>query len=321
MILDIIFGIAGFVLLFFGGEYLVKGSANLALSLGVSTGLVGLTVVAFGTSSPELVVSMLAAVNGREAISLGNIVGSNMANMGLIVGITALIMPITVHWDFLKRDMPVMILASVFYFVFALSGTITRTNGIILVSGLAIYLISYAVLMVRSCNNNSLQQSCNVDLKNKRGSKKADFIKIAVGIALLMLGGHLLVESATSVALAFGVSEWVIALSMVAIGTSLPELSTSIIAAIRGYPEMVIGNVIGSNIFNILFVQASVAIVKPVPVQWSFVTFEFPIMVAAGFLLFIILRTDYKVSRIEGALLLLSYILVILISFIRNPMV
>ncbi|KUO51204.1 MAG: hypothetical protein APF76_17095 [Desulfitibacter sp. BRH_c19] len=137
----------------------------------------------------------------------------------------------------------------------------------------------------------------------------------------LILGGHLLVESATSISLAFGVSEWVIALSMVAVGTSLPELSTSIIAAIRGYPEMVIGNVIGSNIFNILFVQAAVAIVRPVPVQWSFVTFEFPIMVAGGFFMFLILRTNYKVSRLEGALLLVAYLLVILISFLRNPMV
>ncbi|WP_028306437.1 calcium/sodium antiporter [Desulfitibacter alkalitolerans] len=321
MTLDFIFGIAGLILLFLGGEYLVKGSANLALSLGISTGIVGLTVVAIGTSSPELVVSLLAAVNGRGALSLGNIVGSNMANIGLIVGLTALIMPISIQWKFLKRDMPVMILAFIFYFIFALSGTITRMNGIVLLGGLFIYLLFYALLIIKSCNNKSLNSSCDVNLKQPETSKKIDLIRIIAGIAFLMLGGHLLVESATGIALAFGVSEWVIAISMVAVGTSLPELSTSIVAAVRGYPEMVIGNVIGSNIFNVLFVQAAVAVVQPVPVQWSFVTFEFPIMVGAGFLMYLILRTDYRVSRIEGGLLLAGYIVVILMSFMRNPMV
>lgn len=321
MVVDIVFGVAGFILLFVGGEYLVKGSASVALSMGISTGMVGLTVVAFGTSAPELVVSMLAAINDRGAISLGNIVGSNIANIGFIVGLTALIMPITVQWEFLKRDMPVMILASIFYYIFAISGTITRGNGIFLMSILLIYLVSYAIVIIKSCNKNLLKQSCDVELKHKRGSTKTDIMNIIVGIALLMLGGHLLVEAATKIALAFGVSEWVIAISLVAVGTSLPELSTSIIAAIRGYPEIVIGNVIGSNIFNILFVQASVAMVKPIPVQWSFVTFEFPVMVAAGFLMFILLRTDYRVSRLEGGLLVVGYILVILISFLRNPMI
>lgn len=321
MILDIIFGIVGLILLFFGGEYLVKGSASLALSLGISTGMVGLTVVAMGTSSPELVVSLLAAVNGRGEISLGNIVGSNIANIGLIVGLTALLMPIPIQWKFLKKDMPVMILTFVVYLIFALSGTITRVNGMILLGGFFIYLFSYAVIMIRGYNNKLLNTVCDVDLKQPGTSKKLDLLRIMAGIAFLMLGGHLLVESAAKIALAFGVSEWVIAISLVAVGTSLPELSTSIVAAVRGYPEMAIGNVIGSNIFNVLFVQAVVAIIQPVPVQWSFVTFEFPIMVGAAFLMYLILKTDYRVSRLEGGLLLAGYIAVIFMSFMRNPMV
>lgn len=298
--MDYLFLLGGIVGLFLGGEALVRGSVDIARRMAIPPLLIGLTVVGFGTSTPELLVSVDAALRGVPDIALGNIVGSNIANILLIVGLSAIVWPIRVMGDTLKRDTAVMMaaaLALVPIFAMAMMG---RPAGVILVVGLAAYLIW------------AYRQSGTAP-PEPEGAKPPATMLVSLlwvigGLAALMLGARFLVDGAVSIARDYGVSEAFIGLTIVAVGTSLPELATSLIAAFRRQSEIAIGNIVGSNIFNILGILGVTAVITPIPVASRFLTFDVPIMIAASALLTVLLVTRPSIGRGVGAAMLAGYV-------------
>ncbi len=297
--------LGGLVSLFIGAEGLIRGSSNLAIKIGITPLVVGLTVVAFGTSAPELVVSLKAAILGNSSISLGNIIGSNIANIALIVGIASLIRPMDVHANVIRREIPIMIGVSVMLILFLIDGEIGFIDGLVFVIGLIIYLVFNVMLALKEKNP-------EVDLEFEEGLKSKigiplSIILMIVGLGLLVLGANLFVQSAVAIAKIFNVSDAIIGLTIVAIGTSLPELITSIVASIKKESDIAIGNVVGSNIFNILGILGITALIIPISaVGISYV--DFGIMLLTAIILFPLSRTGFSISRFEGMILLLGYL-------------
>lgn len=297
--------LGGLVSLFIGAEGLIRGSSNLAIKIGITPLVVGLTVVAFGTSAPELVVSLKAAILGNSSISLGNIIGSNIANIALIVGIASLIRPMDVHANVIRREIPIMIGVSVMLILFLIDGEIGFIDGLVFVIGLIIYLVLNVMLALKEKNP-------EVDLEFEEGLKSKigiplSIILMIVGLGLLVLGANLFVQSAVAIAKIFNVSDAIIGLTIVAIGTSLPELITSIVASIKKESDIAIGNVVGSNIFNILGILGITALIIPISaVGISYV--DFGIMLLTAIILFPLSRTGFSISRFEGMILLLGYL-------------
>jgi cation:H+ antiporter len=298
--LDYLYILIGLVGLFFGGEALVRGSVNIARRMAISPLVIGLTVVGFGTSTPELLVSVQAALSGVPDIAVGNIIGSNIANILLIVGLTALVWPIHIAAANLRRDTAFMIAASLLLIpIFAL-GEIGLVAGLILVAGLTVYLV-WTFLM-------SAKEAGDDDNAAAPMPIMISLLWVAFGLTALLFGAQFLVGGAVSVARSFGVSEAFIGLTIVAIGTSLPELATSLIAAFRRQSEIAIGNIVGSNIFNILGILGATALITPIPVASRFLTFDLPIMIAVSFVLTGLLLMRRQIGRGVGAVMLLSYI-------------
>jgi cation:H+ antiporter len=298
--LDYLYVLIGLVGLFFGGEALVRGSVNIARRMAISPLVIGLTVVGFGTSTPELLVSVQAALSGVPDIAVGNIIGSNIANILLIVGLTALVWPIHIAAANLRRDTAFMIAASLLLIpIFAL-GEIGLVAGLILVAGLTVYLV-WTFLM-------SAKEAGDDDNVAAPMPIMISLLWVAFGLTALLFGAQFLVGGAVSVARSFGVSEAFIGLTIVAIGTSLPELATSLIAAFRRQSEIAIGNIVGSNIFNILGILGATALITPIPVASRFLTFDLPIMIAVSFVLTGLLLMRRQIGRGVGAVMLLSYI-------------
>ncbi len=296
---DYFYLVAGLIGLFFGGEALVRGSVAIARRMAISPLLIGLTVVGFGTSTPELLVSVDAAWRGVPDIALGNIVGSNIANILLIVGLTALVWPIKVMGSTLRRDTAVMMAAAlVLVPVFAM-GQIGRSWGLVLV----VSLISYLVWAYRQPGETVAEADGPAPT-----SILVSALWIIGGLVALMAGARLLVDGAVSIARAYGISEAFIGLTIVAIGTSLPELATSLIAAVRRQSEIAIGNIVGSNIFNVLGIIGVTAVITPIPVASRFLTFDLPIMIAVSLLLTGLLLTRPVIGRGVGILMLVGYI-------------
>lgn len=300
----------GLALLLVGAEILVRGASRLALATGMSPLVIGLTVVAFGTSAPELAVSIGAARSGAPDIALGNVVGSNITNVLLILGVSALIAPLVVARQLIRVDVPIMVAVSVLALVFALDGGISRTDGAIL----AALLVGYTLLQVRLGRADPAAADTTLDTVDgpPRGAR-AWILNIALvggGLALLILGANWLVESATQIARQLGLSELVIGLTVVAVGTSMPEIATSIIATIRGQRDLAVGNVVGSNIFNILGVLGVAAVVSPtgIPVSPAAVNFDMPVMIATAVACLPIFFTGHSIQRWEGAVFLGYYI-------------
>jgi cation:H+ antiporter len=304
---------AGLVLLYFGAEWLVAGAAGLARSYGVRPLIVGLTVVAYGTSSPELVVGVSAGLQGEGAIAVGNVVGSNIANLALILGMTALVMPPNVEAELLRREVPVLLATTAIVPLALADGRLGIPEAGALL-GLAIAYTAWMVQTSRRTAASSLVAGqVEIDANLAVGttptpSRLRLALRGLVGLALLVLGGHLLVEGAVGIARAIGMSERVIGLTIVAIGTSLPELATSLIAAGRGHPDIAVGNVIGSNIFNVLLILggsglAGSIIVPVASIRGDLVALGVVTVVAA-----LAMVTGRRVSRIEGALLVLAYV-------------
>ncbi len=298
--------VVGFALLVLGAEALVRGASRIARIAGVSPLIVGLTVVAFGTSSPELAVSLKASLAGQPDLAVGNVVGSNICNVLIILGPAALIAPLVVSRQLVRLDAPVMIGASLLLYVFAMSGEIGRVEGVALVALLAGY-----VFLQHRLAKRERRQAVELDEAPPPATFKtvalAGLLTLA-GLGLLTLGAHLLVLGATSLARALGVSELIIGLTIVAVGTSLPELATSLAASWRGQSDIAIGNVVGSNIFNIfgvLGVSASVA--GRVPVSSAVLDFDLPVMLLAAVACLPIFATGFAISRREGALLSAGY--------------
>lgn len=318
-ILNLILVGLGLVGLFFGGDWLVKGAARLATALGVSSLVVGLTVVAVGTSMPELLVSISAALQAENEIVLGNILGSNIANIGLILGVAALVAPIAVHWKLLIREIPIMIAASVLALLLALDGSLSLIDGALLMVGFGVF--SLILLRTGVAEEGEIAPELS-EFEAEQGitaktSISVELGRVAVGLILLIAGAQFLVQGATGIARAAGVSELLIGLTLVAVGTSLPELATSVMAAIRKESDIAIGNVIGSNIANLFIILGLTAVIRPVPVAEAILRTEYLVMI--GFAVVILpLALRRTIGRTAGALLLIAYTVFVVSSFLIN---
>lgn len=300
----VLYLVGGLVTLFIGAEGLIRGSSNLAIKIGITPLVVGLTVVAFGTSTPELVVSLKAALLGNSSISLGNVVGSNIANIALILGVAALIRPLDVHANVIMREIPIMIVITVLFLFLLIDGELGFIDGLIFVIGLVIYLI-VNVLLARKEKNPEVDSEFKKGLKSKLGVPVSIVLMLA-GLGLLILGANLFVQSAVAIAKMFNVSDAIIGLTIVAIGTSLPELITSIVASYKKEADIAIGNVVGSNIFNILGILGITALIIPISsVGLGYV--DLGVMLFTAIILFPLSRTGFSISRFEGAILLVGY--------------
>lgn len=296
--------IVGLIALYFGANWLVKGASSLAISWNVQPVIVGLTVVAFGTSLPEFVVSFIGTLRGLSDIALGNIVGSNIANIGLILGLSALIFPLSVHMKLVKVETPFMIFVSILLFVVSINKIISRLDSILFVVIFAVYI--FYTITISKKEAEDVQKEYKEFLQ-KRGSVVKDSILLIIGLVVLILGAEILIRSAVSIARAVGISELVIGMTIVAVGTSLPELATSTVAALKKEADISIGNIIGSNIFNILFILGVTGALQPIPVNPEAVKLHMPIMIFFCLLLFIFMGRGGILSRPRGALLLILY--------------
>ena len=294
--------------LYLGAEGFVRGSARLAELLGISRWVIGLTLVAFGTSAPELAVSLLAALKGTPDLAVGNVVGSNVANIGLILAIAALLRPLEVRTSLVRREVPFMLLISLLFYGLALNGTISRLDGGVLVLALGVFLGLMYVYRAEGVLDEGLEVAPGA-ASPQRGRALAGSAVLALGGLLVLLGGaRLLVDSAVALARALGVSEGIIGLSLVAVGTSLPELATTVVAALRREMAISVGNIVGSNVFNLLSVIGFVALVRPLPVIPEWLTREIPLMLLFSFALLPVMGRGFRVERWEGMLLLLGYV-------------
>jgi cation:H+ antiporter len=300
----VLYLVGGLVLLFVGAEGLIRGSSNLAIKIGITPLVVGLTVVAFGTSTPELVVSLKAALLGNSSISLGNIIGSNIANIALILGVAAIIKPLDVHAKVIMREIPIMIGISLLLLFLLLDGELGFIDGLIFVIGLVVYIIAN-VMMARKEKNPAVDTEFKEGLKSKLGIP-ISIILMIVGLGLLILGANLFVQSAVAIAKKFNVSDAIIGLTIVAIGTSLPELITSIVAAYKNESDIAIGNVVGSNIFNILGILGITALIIPIS-SVGISNIDLGVMLITAIILFPLSRTGFSISRFEGVFLLVGY--------------
>ncbi len=301
---------AGLILLVFGADYLVKGASNLALSLGVSPIVIGLTIVAYGTSMPEFTVSTMAAYAGSADISIGNVVGSNIFNVLFILGVSALISPLIVHTQLIRIDVPVMIGASLLLFALGVDGLLGKIDALVLTAG-AIGYTWFQIYQSRKEKNSTLGSEIEAEFpKAQQGSLWVNIGWIIAGLVLLIIGSNWLVSSATDIARFLGASELVIGLTIVAIGTSLPEVATSVAATLKGERDIAVGNVIGSNIFNILSVLGLSGLVSPhgIRISDAALAFDIPVMVAVAIACFPIFFAGKTITRVRGALFLLYYV-------------
>ena len=308
--------VAGLIVLLLGGDFLVRGSVSLARRLGISTLIIGLTVVALGTSAPELVVSIEAVVAGSPSIAIGNVVGSNIANILMVLGIPALLAPIICEGHLLNRTLFYMLVASALFIAFSWMGGFQWGHGLVLLLLFVAFLAdSYRRAMRDQADALAVVSEVD-DIQSVRGSVLITLLAIAGGLVALMLGSYLLVEGASEIARSFGVSEAVIGLTLVAIGTSLPELATCLMAAVRRHGDVAIGNVIGSNLFNILAVMGAASIVGTVPVPEKFLYFDFWIMLGASLLLVPFVLRRQPIGRVAGVILVIAYAAYVASQFI-----
>jgi cation:H+ antiporter len=304
--------ILGLITLVVGAQLLVRGASKLAMSFGISPLVVGLTVVAFGTSAPEMAVSVRSAWGGQVDIALGNVVGSNIFNVLFILGVSALIAPLVVAPQLIRQEVPVMLGACVLLFLLALDGGIGRADGGLLFG----LLIAYTIFLIRQSRREQQATQDEYAQEIDRGESpwdrhwSAQLGLIAVGLALLVLGANWLVDAAVTFARVLGLSEMVIGLTIVAAGTSLPEVATSVVATLRGARDIAVGNVIGSNVFNILAVLGLSSLVAPdaLTVSPAMLSFDIPVMIAVALACLPIFFTGHLIARWEGALFLVYYV-------------
>ncbi len=301
--------VIGLVLLVVGADLLVKGAARLALSFGVSSLVVGLTVVAFGTSAPEMSVSVMSAYNGQSEMAVGNIVGSNIFNVLFILGLAAMIAPLVISKQLVRLDVPVMIGASGLLYLICRDGVISRVDGMILFACGVAY-TCWLIQMSRKASNQLPPRESEEKPGKKKGGNWMNLLLIAVGLVLLVLGSKYLVQGAIAIAKQFGISEAIIGLTIVAAGTSLPEVATSLMATIKGERDIAVGNVVGSNTFNIFSVAGLSACVAPsgLTVAQPILFFDIPFMVVVAVVCLPLFVTGLRLERWNGALFLFYYI-------------
>ncbi len=307
-----IYLIAGLVLLVAGAEVLVRGASKLAAQFGIPPLIIGLTVVAFGTSAPETAVSVQAALDGSGDLAIGNVVGSNIANVLLILGVTALIAPLVVSRQLIRLDVPIMIGASLVTYALAYDGSLSRLDGALLFAGVLAYTGFLIISSLRDKSNGANDEFAaefGPDQNPKPYAWAINLALIIAGLVLLVSGSNFLVQGATELARALGLSELVIGLTVVAIGTSLPELATSVMAALKGERDIAVGNIVGSNIFNLLCVLGLASMVSPeaIAVAANALQFDFLIMIAVAVACLPIFFNGYAINRWEGGLFVLFY--------------
>lgn len=306
MLIPSLFVLGGLLLLAAGAEALVRGSSALALRLGVTPLVVGLTVVAFGTGSPELFVSVEAAYRGDSGIALGNVVGSNIGNVALILGLAALARPLKVRSELIRREVPLMIAVTLLLCALLYDGTLSRLEGLILVVGSVAY-TAFAYAAARRDRSKAVADEFEDALARPKRAAWVDAALVVAGFALLLFGARLLLGGATVIAERFGVSQVVIGLTVIAVGTSLPELATSVVAAAKGEADVAFGNVIGSNILNILLILGVAALISPVEAQ-GLRTLDLLVLVGSAVLLLPLMRRGWVLNRWEGGLLVAGYV-------------
>lgn len=314
--LNALYLLIGIGLLTIGGEALIRGALAAANRLGISPLLSGLVIVGFGTSSPELVVSVNAAVNNQPDIAIGNVVGSNIANILLILGTCALITPLAVKPLALRRDGVMVVIASILFLVLIIDGTLGRTDALISLLILIAYLIwAYRSERYHNAPAAVVHQAEAEELTALPRSTLWTITNIVVGLVLLIVGTRVLLLGAVGMATYFGVSEALIGLTLVAVGTSLPELTISVMAALRHHADVAVGNVLGSNIFNLLGILGVSALLQPLPIHTRILQLDQWVMLGTAILLLLFLYTGRCLSRIEGGILLLAYGVYVAVSF------
>ena len=305
---NILLLIGGFGALWFGAEWLVRGAARIATRMGVSPVVIGLTLVSLGTSAPELVVGIVAALDGRTGLLIGNVMGSNLANIGLILGATAVIRPLAVADRVISRDVPIMVLVTIFIFPLVLDNVVVLGDGLILL----VVLVLYVAFTFRTVDEDmsQLEEGAGGDAGEEADAARELLVNLGLvtaGAIGLALGGKAIVEGASYLASELGASEELIGLTVVAVGTSLPELVTSVVAAARQQTDIAVGNIVGSNIFNLTAVLGASALVSELPVDTSILTRQLPAVLVISLLAWPITASARRVRRSEGVLLLAAY--------------
>ena len=296
--------IGGLIILIVSGEALVRGAVGVALKFNIPTLVIGMTIVSFGTSAPELLVSLKAALNDHAELAIGNVIGSNIANLALVLGITTMILPITVKRSTAKIDWPIMMATSILFFIFILDGAIVWYEGLIFTIGI----VAFNIFMFWSAKKNKEKGELDEDVEGVKKSKiLLNLFLIIIGSVGLAFGASWLLDGAVQIASNFGVSEHVIGVTIVAFGTSVPELITSVVAAFKKHTDISVGNLIGSNIFNILAVLGITGLVKRIPVTEHVINNDIYWMLAIAFIVFPLMIIGYKINRIRGFLLFASY--------------
>ncbi len=305
----------GLIILSYGAKWIVSGSSNIALVMGIRPIIIGLTIVSIGTSLPEFVVSLVAAINKTKDIALGNIIGSNIANVGLVLGIAAMVRPLKMKEATIKKEIPIMVGISILFYLLALDKQIDALDGFILIIGIISFL-AYCFYVAKYDQEQAKDLTEEYHLpSNKKPSVKYEIFLILSGIVGIILGARLMVNSAINIAREFGLSELFIGMTIVAVGTSVPELATSIVAAFQTKDEISVGNVVGSNIFNIGMVVGIIAMISPFSVGEITLKREFLIMLAFSVILFLMVLQRPLLTRVRGLLLLIGYSIFIWFTF------
>ena len=316
MALNIVIALAGFLLLYYGAEWLVKGSSSLARSLGITPIVIGLTVVAFGTSTPELAVSLVSSIQGKSMLAVGNVIGSNICNIALVLGLAATFQPLTGHAVVVRRDIPVMLGVSLLVLFFSYNSVLGRLEGAVLFAGIIAYTLANYLLARHEVKADIPQQEIladlGVEIRETDLSRFKALTMLIVGIIGVVAGAQLVVNAAIKIMTVLGVSEKFIGLTIVAFGTSLPELATSVVAALRKEMDISIGNLVGSNVFNLLSVLGASALIRPIPIPGGFVQsgliYDYIFMLFISFLPWAMMCRDNTVSRGNGVFLLICYL-------------
>jgi cation:H+ antiporter len=307
MVLTWVLFVVGLLMLYYGAEWLVKGASNIARSLGLTPLVIGLTVVAFGTSAPELVISIISSFQEKSMIAVGNVVGSNICNIALVLGLASLFMPIKSDASVVKRDIPIMLGISLYLLLISLNSKIGRLEGATLLGGIIIYVCLNYYYAVKG----NRQASSGEDIEDIP-SRARQITLIVAGILFVVTGAQILIDSAVKIMHTFGISEKFIGLTVVALGTSLPELATSVVAAMRKEMDISIGNLVGSNVFNILGVLGAASLVRPVLIPGGFIQsgllIDYLVMMFISFLPWVMMRKTNTVMRRDGVVLLSCYV-------------
>ena len=312
------FFILGLLVLVWGSSRLVQASIKLSILLKLTPLFIGLILLGFGTSTPEAGIGIMAVLRNQKGIALGNIIGSNISNIGLILGLCAIFRPLNVSRSIFKFEIPTMLFSAILFYLLSLDLLISRLDGVIFI----LIFILFCIFSYRRAKNNFDNNELK-DFKLKKTLKNMNsriylLILILISLVAIIIGADFMVRGGVFMAKLFGISPWVIGITVFAIGSSLPELATSLTASFKNIPNISVGNIVGSNIFNILFVLGIVSLIKPISIQASVLKFEFPFLIIFSFVLFTVMRRGYKITRWEGWLMFLGYVLFLVTLIIKQ---